>query len=87
MTNRELAHTFIDSLTKDPTIPVAPNVGGRLINKEYLEELTIELQDFLAEVISILIDAGSERDAVNEAEDLHKVIFEELEGWSDAAIN
>lgn len=61
-----------------------PNGGaGRLIRSDKVDALSLVLLDLVANLVAQLIDAGSERDAVNENEDLLKAIQQELYGWSD----
>lgn len=48
-----------------------------------VEQTANVLQDVCAEVVAYLIDAGSERDAVNESEDLHKALVKELTEWAE----
>jgi hypothetical protein len=60
-----------------------PDYAGpcEAINPDQINELTDAIQDFIANVISSILDAGSERDAVNENDDLHAAIWAELKGW------
>lgn len=78
--NRALAHLFIQNL---PQETLEHHMHDRGFDLEAVEPIANELQDFIAEVISSLIDAGSERDAVNESEDLHTALTNELKGWAD----
>jgi hypothetical protein len=57
--------------------------GARLIPADHLADITEMLVLAIAEAIQPWIDAGSERDAVMENEELHAVILEELKGWSN----
>lgn len=50
-------------------------------DEKAIECIADELQDFIASVIAYLIDAGSERDAINEDEQLAKVLRDTLKGW------
>ena len=60
-----------------------PDYAGpcEAINPDQIDELTDAIQDFIANVISSILDAGSERDAVNESDDLRDAIANELKGW------
>lgn len=77
---RDLAHAFIQNL---PQEVLEHHCNDRGFDQEAVEPIANHLQEFMAEVISILIDAGSEREAVNEAEALHTAIVNELTDWAD----
>jgi hypothetical protein len=47
-----------------------------------VDELAHALLDFVANVVASVIDAGSERDAVNENEELLLALTNELKGWT-----
>lgn len=51
------------------------------INPAAVELIATTMLDIFAKVIATLIDAGSERDAVNENETLLAELTKELEGW------
>jgi hypothetical protein len=55
------------------------------INPKYVDFLADVIQDFAAELISSVIDQGSERDAVNENETLRAVLRDEVRGWAKYA--
>lgn len=81
-----IARAFLDSLpeeltphirpSSDPLWGQAPTFDGVAV-----DYLTVELQAVIASVIASLIDAGSERDAINEDEDLGSAIETTLKGW------
>ena len=52
------------------------------INPPAIELIATTMLDIFANVIATLIDAGSERDAVNENETLLAELKKELEGWT-----
>lgn len=52
------------------------------INPPAIELIATTMLDIFANVISTLIDAGSERDAVNENWDLLEELRKELRGWT-----
>jgi len=57
-----------------------------LIDASQVDALALGILDFIANVVSAIIDAGSERDAVNENEALLEAVKAELRGWTrDAA--
>lgn len=77
---------FIDSLPDelDPHIRSSSNPEwGQMptFDPIAVEYLATEMQVFLASVVAELIDAGSERDAINEDEDLHQALVTLLKGW------
>jgi len=82
-TIRQAARLLTDAMS-DNVQEVHRN-GGRYIHSGWLEEITNTLQAVIAEVVATIIDAGSERDAVMENEELHKAILNELYGWTYAA--
>lgn len=51
------------------------------IDPNKIEVLALALQDFIANVIAAILDAGSERDAVNENNLLFDAISNELKDW------
>lgn len=52
------------------------------INPPAIELIATTMLDIFANVIATLIDAGSERDAVNENWDLLEELRKELRGWT-----
>lgn len=58
------------------------NEGFNAISSEWVEPLTIHLQLFLAHIIAGILDAGSERDAVMDNDDLRDAIANELRSWA-----
>lgn len=73
----DLASTFVDRLPDDAQVhrPYAA------VNPERIELIADAIQSFIAHTVSMLIDAGSERDAVNESTLLHEALMTELKGW------
>lgn len=61
-----------------------PNYHGpcEAVDPAKIEELAELILATIAEVIATVLDAGSERDAVNENEALLDAIAEELRGWT-----
>lgn len=51
------------------------------INPAAIEPIAAKMLDIFAELIATIIDAGSERDAVNENADLLYELQNELAGW------
>ncbi len=51
------------------------------VTAEKAETLIVEIQDQVANLIASAIDAGSERDAVNEDVDLEEAIRTLVNGW------
>ena len=66
-------------------VRVPTGVGGYFINPKAVDDLADALQAVIAEVVSTIIDAGSERDAVMENDKLSAAIAEELRGWEPDA--
>jgi hypothetical protein len=59
-------------------------IGGlRLINHKAVPLIADGLMQFCAELIATLLNAGSERDAVNESDQLRDALTAELIDWSD----
>lgn len=54
---------------------------GRTFTDKAVGCIADELQAFIASAISYLIDAGSERDAINEDEDLNDALVRVLKEW------
>lgn len=61
-----------------------PDYSGpcEAVNPDQIDELTDLIQSFIADVIASILDAGAERDAVNESEELRTAISNELNGWT-----
>ena len=69
----------------DNPIPLQdPNYTGpcEAINPPAIELIATTMLDIFANLIATLIDAGSERDAVNENWDLLEELRKELRGWT-----
>lgn len=77
----DAARLFVERLPDDFQVDIPD--GPTAINQDRVDDLARLIQDFIANVVAMLIDAGSERDAVNEAEELHEALKAELKGWSD----
>lgn len=80
------AETFLDSLPDELEAHVRPSsdpLWGQAptFDKTAIDYLTVELQAVIASVIASLIDAGSERDAINEDEQLAHAIETTLRDW------
>jgi hypothetical protein len=52
------------------------------VDPDKVNQLTDAIQDLVANIVSSILDAGSERDAVNESDDLHAAIWAELHSWT-----
>lgn len=52
------------------------------IRKDAVEPLTTHLHLFIAHTIAALIDAGSEREAIMENEEIHSAISGEILDWT-----
>lgn len=61
-----------------------PSTDGayRTIRADKVEVLTDALQAIVAELVAVLIDAGSEREVVMENDTLHDAIANELKDWA-----
>jgi len=84
-----LAAEFISSLDEQqPHDGTAwfrdPDYSGpcELLDSNKVDILAAGILDFIANVVANIIDAGSERDAVNENADLLEAIKAELKGWT-----
>jgi hypothetical protein len=76
----DLASLFCSSFEEDQ---VRTRVGsGSYIREEAVEALSLEIMAFIAEIVAIITDEGSERDAVMENEELRAAIEKELHGWT-----
>lgn len=82
MHNYQLAEQFLNTHDTDGWFR-DPNYEGpcEAIDPAKIDQLTDAIQDFIANVIASILDAGSERDAVNEAEELRTAIANELRSW------
>lgn len=85
MSNSILADAFLDyhapnDWFRDQHADDEMNV--KAVDYTRTTELADALVDMIAHVVSAVIDAGSERDAVNESEALHIVIEEQLKSWT-----
>lgn len=63
------------------TFPIE-GTGINIINDETIPLIATCLLDTIACLIATLIDAGSERDAVNESDELLLALTTELNGWT-----
>jgi hypothetical protein len=52
------------------------------IDANKVDDLTDSILDLIANIVASILDAGSERDAVNENDALREIIADELRGWS-----
>lgn len=84
----QLAAMFLDRYSADrPHDGTAwardPDYSGpcEAIAPNQVDELALALLDFIANVVASILDAGSERDAVNENSALLGLIANELRGW------
>lgn len=83
----ELTEHFLNNITDESPdlhlqIPI-PDSGAKYINSAAVDLLTDAIQSLIAEVVATLIDAGSERDAVLENEELRAAIAKELNSWTE----
>lgn len=82
--NGELAEAFLDQQNHATWFRQRiPLVDIYAINPDEVDDLAEALLDFVANVISQIIDAGSERDAVNENEELLEALTKEIRGWTN----
>jgi len=81
--NSDLAEAFLTAQDKDWYRQEIPGVGIYAIRADKVDDLADALLDFVANVISGILDAGSERDAVNENEDLLEALTKEIRGWTN----
>jgi hypothetical protein len=82
--NAELAWAFLDhhdseGWFRDP----AYDGPCEVLDSAKVDEVADLLLDFIANVVASIIDAGSERDAVNENETLLAELRKELRGWTE----
>lgn len=56
--------------------------GHPALNMLHLDDLTDLIQSFVASFVAMMIDAGSERDAIMESEGLREGIRDELMRWA-----
>lgn len=94
----EVANAFLDAMEEtypDLTLQLKmeetvtgrnASAVGKCINSAAVETLAEELQFLIANVVATLIDAGSERDAVMENQELTDAITKELNGWTEKEI-
>ena len=59
-----------------------PGVGIYNIDENQVDQLTCEILNLIANIIASILNAGSERDAVNEDEELYTAIKTHLLGWT-----
>jgi arabinogalactan endo-1,4-beta-galactosidase len=83
MHNADLAVAFLrehdpEAFFRDPTYDGV----AEAIDTAKVDKLTDALQDFVANVVSTILNAGSERDAVNENEVLRAAIQAEMLSWT-----
>lgn len=78
----------VEGMDLEVNWPRDPHYEGpcNLIDVEKVEQLTDLLMRFVAEVVVAVVDAGSERDAVNENEDLRRELLKELYGWTRGTV-
>jgi hypothetical protein len=83
----ELTEHFLNNITdQSPDLQLQlpiPDSGAKFINSAAVGLLTDEIQGFIAEIVATLIDAGSEREAVLENEELRTAITKELNSWTE----
>lgn len=86
-------YALIDAIETVAPVPVAvpypdmPDSGLRLINQHAVDHLTEHTMRFVAELVAALINAGSEREAVLENDQLRAAIRSELHAWSNHSDN
>lgn len=86
MTNGELAQLFLNAHDPEEWFRDQGYTGPcEAIDSVRVDELAGLILDFVANVVANIIDAGSERDAVNENEALLTALREELQGWTSDA--
>lgn len=82
----EITKNFLDYLETQTELPLdlpIPDSGARFINSAAVDTIANELMMLVADVVASLIDAGSEREAVLENEELRAAITKELNGWTE----
>lgn len=80
----DITHQFIELLPEDLEDHIdhqAPYEDRSTFSDDGVEIIATELQAFIASVIASLINAGSERDAIMEDEQLHTALITTLKGW------
>lgn len=60
-----------------------PDSSQFSIDPAKLDDLVDNLQLFIADVVAAILDAGSEREAVMENEELRAALTSELRGWTE----
>jgi hypothetical protein len=87
MDPRQLAYAYLDSLPDFAQVPLEEvtggDHGGYAINTFFLDRITEDIQEMIAEICATLIDAGSERDVVMEDDELNIVLGRVFKDWSD----
>lgn len=77
---------IVDALPDNVRVPLVPDAVdgpyGNAINSEYVPVLADLLQLVMANVIASILDAGSEREAVIEDENLTEAILTQLKEWT-----
>lgn len=83
----QITEHFLNSITDDsPDLRLQlsiPDSGAKFINSAAVDTIADAIQSLIAEVVTTLIDAGSEREAVLENEELRSAITKELKGWTE----
>lgn len=79
--NPTLADAFLDHYAPDDWFR-DPKADYGAVDSDRIPELRDALVDFIAHVVAAILNAGSERDAVNESMGLHNAIEDELKGWT-----
>lgn len=73
-----LNHFYPDNWAREEM----PGTSVYAIDKDKIDDLAGNILFFIAEVVAQILDAGSEREAVGENEDLYEEIRKELKGWT-----
>jgi hypothetical protein len=79
-TARKAASTIVDE-TPDSWLTQHEGIGCRGIHPDHVRDVANLIHATVAETIAGLIDAGSERDVVNENVELAQAIHNEVNGW------
>lgn len=80
----DIVSQFLELLPEDLEDHIdhkGPYENRSTFSDEGAEIIATELQTFIASLIASLIDAGSERDAIMEDEQLHAALITTLKGW------
>jgi hypothetical protein len=80
--NTRLAEEFLNAHRPDGWFRGQTPEGFYSIAEHEIGDLADAIQDLIANLVAMILDAGSERDAVLENDVLNDALIDELRGWS-----